>query len=78
MIVQEIDIGRLNEEKREAIKKNLGREVILKDFHEEWCHGELLPTGYDNEVYQMQIKDGRGNRQLHYDDLEKLLVLTNR
>lgn len=78
MIVREVDIGKTNEEKRDAIKKNLGREVILCDLHEEWCHGTLLKERHDKEVYQMKIEDGRKEKQLHYHDLVQLLVLNKR
>ena len=51
--------------------------MILKDFHQMWAHGVLLKDGYDNEVYQMKIADGRGERQLHYHDLKQLMVVSN-
>ncbi|VVB79419.1 Uncharacterised protein [uncultured archaeon] len=69
--------GKPSEVKSEsAIRENLGKEVIIYDEHQQWCHGRLLPTGYDNEVYRMKIFDGRGERQLHYHDLQQLLVCT--
>ena len=78
MIVREVKIGKTVEEKREAVKKTLGREVVLWDLHEEWCHGTLLREGHDNKVYRMQIEDGRGQRQLSYHDLSQLLVLNKK
>ena len=77
MILREIVLGQTEDSKREAVQKNLGQQVILNDGHEEWCHGVLLEKGYDNEVYQMKVADGRGQRQLHYHDLNQLLVLAN-
>lgn len=77
MILREILLGKTEESKREAVQKNLGQQVILNDAHEQWCHGVLFTNGNDNEVYQMEIADGRGQRQLHYHDLNQLLVLAN-
>ncbi len=80
MRFKEIKIGKsstLVEErsiKRGVIQDYLGKEVILRDGHKIWCHGILLKDGYDDEVYQIKIKDERGQRQLHYDDLNQLLV----
>ena len=59
---------------RDAIQKNLGKEAILYDAHQEWCHGQILTTGYDDEVYRMRIFDTRQERQFHYHDLEKLMI----
>jgi hypothetical protein len=59
---------------RIEIQKNLGREVIVYDEHQEWCHGRILPTGYDDEVYRMKLFDARGERQMHYHDLQQLLI----
>ncbi|PIX28083.1 MAG: hypothetical protein COZ66_01445 [Candidatus Huberarchaeum crystalense] len=77
MILREIVLGQTEDSKREAVQKNLGQQVILNDDHEEWCHGVLLTERYDNEVYQMKVADGRGQRQLHYHDLNQLLVIAN-
>ena len=76
MIIEEIKLGKDNYSKRKAIQDNFGQEVILNDDHNDWCHGNLLEKGHDSEVYQMKIADGRGQRRLHYDDLNKLLVTT--
>jgi len=77
MILREIVLGQTEESKREAVQKNLGQQVILNDYHNNWCHGVLLNERYDNEVYQMKVADGRGQRQLHYHDLNQLLVIDN-
>ena len=77
MILEEITLGQTEESKKDAVQKNLGQQVILNDNHNGWCHGVLLNERYDNEVYQMKIADGRGKRQLHYHDLNQLLVLRN-
>ena len=77
MILREIVLGETEDSKREAVRKNLGQQVILNDCHEEWCHGVLLTEGCDNKVYQMDIADGRRKRQLHYHDLNQLLVIVN-
>ncbi len=77
MILREIVLGQTEESKRDAIQKNLGKQVILNDDHNDWCHGVLLNDKYDNEVYQMKIADGRGQRQLHYHDLNQMLVISN-
>ncbi len=77
MILEEIALGKTKDSKRDAIQKNLGQQVILNDDHESWCHGVLLNQGYDTEVYQMKIADGRQQRQLHYHDLNKLLIIRN-
>ena len=40
------------------------------------CHGVLLPDRYDNKVYQIKLADAREQRQLHYSDLNQLLVIS--
>ena len=77
MILREIVLGQTEDSKREAVQKNLGQQVILRDDREEWCHGVLLNQGCDNEVYQMDIADDRRKRQLQYHDLNQLLVIAN-
>ena len=77
MILEEITLGKDNDSKRKAIQDNLGQQVILNDFHQNWAHGVLLKEGYDNEVYRIKIADGKGQRQLHYNDLNQLLVIRN-
>jgi hypothetical protein len=74
MIIKEVELGQTEGSKRQAIHGNLGRQVILHDGHEEWCHGFLLKED-GSQVYQMQIANGKGQRELHYHDLNKLLVL---
>ncbi len=75
MILREIVLGPTEENKREIIYGNFGRQVIVKDIHEGLCHGVLLEEGSDKEVYQMKIEDARGRRQLHYNDLLQLIAL---
>ena len=77
MILEEITLGQTEESKKDAVQKNLGQQVILNDDNNDWCHGVLLSERYDNEVYQMKIADRRGQRQLHYHDLNQLLVIRN-
>ncbi len=55
----------------------LSRQAILNDTHEMWCHCKILEKGSDHQVYQVQIGDGRGKRQLHYHDLNQLIVIKN-
>ncbi len=75
MILREIIFDKSEESKRDIIQKNLGREVILKDFHNDWCHGVLSTKEYDTQVYQMKISDSRKQRQMDYSDLIQLLVV---
>jgi hypothetical protein len=77
MILEEISLGKDEESKRKAIQGILGQHAILSDLHESWCHCKILEDGYDNQVYQVQIGDRRGKRQLHYHDLNQLLVIIN-
>lgn len=74
MIIREINLGETVESKRRAILEYTGKEVILHDIHQEWCHGRLLKGG-DEIVYRMRIADGRGKRQLHYNDLDRLFTV---
>jgi len=75
MILEEISLGKTKEEKRKAIQDNLGQQVILKDSHNDWCHGVILKERYDFETYQMKLIDARGKRQLHYHDLNQLILI---
>ncbi|MFH1238286.1 MAG: hypothetical protein ABIH79_02010 [archaeon] len=75
MILEEITLGKDVDSKRKVIQDNRGKQVIINDLHENWAHGVISWSGFDNEVYQMYIADGRGERQLHYHDLNQLLVL---
>jgi len=77
MILEEISLGKDEESRRKAIQSNLGQHAILNDDHETWCHCKILETGYNNEVYQVQIGDGREKRQMHYHDLNQLIVIKN-
>jgi len=75
MILREIVLEETEKSKRDLIQRNLGKQVILNDEHNDWCHGVLLREGHDNEVYQMQIADGRGKRRLYYHDLKQFLLI---
>ena len=75
MILEEINIGESEGSKRKAIEDNAGQQVILNDGHQMWCHGQILET--DGQCYKLKIGDGRGERQLHYHDLEKLIIIRN-
>ena len=73
MILEEVFVNPDNRFfNRNLIKSLLGREVILKDAYEGWCHGKILSEGYDKEIYQIRIFDDRGERTLHYYDLMQL------
>ena len=61
----------------DAIQENLEQQVILKDEHEGLCHGVLLREECDNEIYYIQIDDGRSKTRLHYHDLKLLFVIRN-
>jgi len=75
MIIEEILLEDNETDKREKIQANLGREVILNDGHNLWVHGILLTEGSDDQVYQINMFNAIGKRQLHYHDLNQLLVL---
>lgn len=77
MILEEVTLGQDEESKRKAIESNLRQHVILNDGHEGWCHCKILEKGCDDQVYQVQIGDGRGERQLHYHDLNQLMIIKN-
>ena len=69
------------ESKRKAIRDNLGRQVLLNDSHEKWCHGVLLGEDckdvvYSNDVlYSIEIADVRELKSLYYHDLNQLLII---
>jgi len=75
MRVEEIEVGEDTESKMKVILDNLGEQVILYDSCNCWVHGFLLKKNYDKECYQIYIADIRGERQLSYRDLQKLLLL---
>ncbi|MEA3514768.1 MAG: hypothetical protein U9R34_04790 [Nanoarchaeota archaeon] len=75
MIIEEIILSKDNDSRRKAIQDNLGQQVILNDDYYNWCHGILLEQRYDNQVYQMKMANGRGQKQLHDNDLNQLLIL---
>jgi hypothetical protein len=77
MILIEIVLGQTEDSKRKAVQNHLGQQVILNDDQNGWCHGVLLTEGNAHEVYQMDIADKRRRRQLHYHDLNQLLVIAN-
>jgi hypothetical protein len=74
MIIEEIILGEKTQDKQKAIRSNLGKEVVLNDFHNSWLHGVLLKEEEDNEVYQINLF--HRTKQLHYHNLKQLLVLT--
>ena len=74
MILEEVALT-TDDSKRTAIQGYFNHEVILNDEHEGWCHGIVLNERHDNEVYQLKILDGRRQRQMHYHDLNQLLVV---
>lgn len=76
MIVEEIVLGKSVSSKQEAIRKNLGKEVILNDAHNSWCHGILLGEKGDNMTYHIKILSARGERRFDYSNLNQLLLLT--
>jgi len=89
MVIEEIVFGTDIKDKQKAIQDNFGKEVILNDFHNLWCHGILLKDGSDNVVYRMNIlnetnrermekykrEEVREPKRLHYHDLKQLLIL---
>lgn len=75
MRVEEISLGKTDEEKASAILRRLGNQVILKDFHEGYMHAVICDTDYDDETYYVVAGDRRGKTRLHYDDLQQLFVL---
>jgi len=75
MILEEITIKESKYSRMRAIRKNLGKEVILNDFHNLWCHGFLLKDGYNNDFYQMEMANAKGKTRLHYHDLKNLLIV---
>ncbi|MFA6022501.1 MAG: hypothetical protein WC781_00260 [Candidatus Pacearchaeota archaeon] len=61
--------------KRKVIQDNLGYQAIIEDDHNFWCHCNILKKGYDDNVYQVEIGDDRGRKELHYRTLNKLIIL---
>jgi hypothetical protein len=74
MKVREVQIGGDNESKRDAIQNNLGKQVLLCDEHNLWCHGTLL-DGEDKTTYHLRSVDSKEQMRFHYHDLSQLLVL---
>jgi hypothetical protein len=78
MILEEVVLEDDNEyAQRKAVQDNLGQQVILNDEHEHWVHGVIQNQGYDHEVYTIKIADGRKERELHYHDLNQILIIRN-
>jgi hypothetical protein len=75
MILEEIKFDNTEEDKKKAILENIGREVIIKDFHHSWCHGKINEMWHESSVYAMVLYDGRKAGTFHYHDLEKLIVV---
>ena len=76
MIIEEIVLGKDVSSKQEAIRKNLGKEVILNDFHNRWCHGIVLGEKTDNMTYYINILSAIGEKRFYYSNLNQLLLLT--
>lgn len=78
MLIKEVEFEPTDEGKRMAIRSNLGKQVILNDEHNGWCHGFLKDEGWDSAVYQIQIEDGRKEGQFQYHNLSQLLIAIDR
>ena len=76
MDIEEITFEDSPQGQREAILKNIGKEVILKDGLQEWRHG-TLHLGHDKQTYFLDLNTQRpiNSLRLHYDDLIQLLVV---
>ena len=75
MILNEIEVGKDFESKRQVVKDNLGNQVILYDKHRMWCHGKISENNYGDKMYSIKIYDTSGPNILFYHDLEKLLIV---
>ncbi len=73
MRLEKISIGENEETKKKAILDNLGRQVIIEDLHDSFGHAVLLHE-CDSKRYGVSYQD-RGERKLHYDDLQTLIIL---
>ncbi len=74
MLVKKISLPDNECGKRQIIKDNFKRQVLINDMHYGWCHALLLREE-DKETYWADIQDARGERRLHYHDLEDLMVI---
>jgi hypothetical protein len=72
MILTEVILNKKN--KKNAILKNLGKQVIIKDKPQEWYQGILLENDPDNKFYKISLSDARGIKKLFYKDLKILLL----
>ena len=77
MKLEEISLGKDNEDKREAVQDNLGKQVIICNSNNQWCHGVLLEGCYDGLSYRIKLYDDRKQMVLTYNDLKKILVIKN-
>ena len=75
MRLEEITLNKDIESKRKAIRDNLGRQVLLNDSHEKWCHGVLLGEDCKDVLYSIKIADIRELKSLYYHDLNQLLII---
>ena len=75
MILEEIDVGKDTKSKKKVILENLGKQVILCDYHARWVHGLLSKENYDSTCYQIHLSDPRGIREFWYNDLRQLFLL---
>ena len=74
MKLEEADLGKSEESKRELIRSYMNRDIILNDKHKKWCHGRVIDCS-DDEVYTIRILDDRGKTELFYHDLQMLLTI---
>jgi len=65
-------------QKKEVVKKNIGREVIVEDFHSSWHHGILLGGNSDEEFYALRFASREGNteeKKFKYDNLSQMIIV---
>lgn len=75
MVYQNVILGEDDESRRNAILSNLGRKVVLKDFHDGQSEGVLQKKGYDGQTYWLENACTGAKTRFHYHDLEELAVL---
>ncbi len=75
---EEVDIGLNEKSKRKAISEYDQRLVLLKDAHlsgeRSYFSGRIFYNEKDKQCYQFQVVGDEEKRQLHFHDLEGLLV----
>jgi len=81
---KEVDIGSDDESKRKVISEYDQRLVLLKDAHLSgesiysketlYFSGRIFYDEEDKECYQFQVVGEEEKRQMHFHDLEMLLV----